>query len=400
MDTTRILYATSAMMAVAFSLGFSITLTPEDRPAATVAADWTAEERATLQSLSLSSLAPLPADPSNKYADVPAAARLGARLFFDTLLSGNGRVSCATCHRPGLGFQDGIPLGKGVGTAGRRTMPIAGTAYSAWQFWDGRADSQWAQALGPLESPVEHGGTRVQYAHAMRDRYRQEYRSVFGAEPNVQGDIGRVYANIGKAIAAFERKVVFAPARFDRFVATELAGRPHTSESAFSADERAGLRLFIGKANCSTCHNGALLTDDHFHNTGVPQSRDGAANDSGRASGVRAATTNEFNCLGRYSDAKPEECAELRFAVTEGEELVRAFKTPSLRNAVGRAPFMHGGQFATIAEVLAHYDRAPRAPAGHSELKRLRLSTSELKQIEAFLGTLVSPVAFPRVEDR
>lgn len=400
MSTTHALHAASAMIAVAVSLGLGISSAPVSRPAAMTGVQWTAEERAMLQSLSLVSLAPLPADPSNRYADVPAAARLGARLFFDTLMSGNGRVSCATCHQPELGFQDGIALGKGVGTAGRRTMPIAGTAYSPWQFWDGRADSQWAQALGPLESAVEHGGTRVQYAHAMRDRYRREYKAVFGAEPDVQGDIDRVYANIGKAIAAFERKVVFTPARFDRFVAADLAGRGHTAQSAFSADERAGLRLFIGKANCSTCHNGALFTDDHFHNTGVPQSRDGAPNDNGRASGVVAAGQSEFNCLGKYSDAKPEECSELRFAVTEGEELMRAFKTPSLRNVTGRAPFMHGGQLASIGAVLAHYDRAPRAPSGHSELKRLRLSDTELKQIEAFLHTLDSPVVFPRLEDR
>lgn len=400
MSTTRALHAVAATIAVAISLGASVTPTAATRQAAMAGERWTTEERAMLQSLSLASLGPLPADPSNKYADLPAAARLGARLFFDTLMSGNGRVSCATCHQPDRGFQDGIALGKGVGTAGRRTMPIAGTAYSAWQFWDGRADSQWAQALGPLESPVEHGGTRVQYAHIMRDQYRKDYKAVFGEEPDPKGDITRVYANIGKAIAAFERKVVFTPARFDRFVAAELAGRVHTADSDLSTDERAGLRLFIGKANCVTCHNGALFTDDHFHNTGVPQSRDGAPNDSGRTTGVRTAIASEFNCLGKYSDARPEECSELRFAVTEGAELLRAFKTPSLRNAVERAPFMHGGQLACVGEVLAHYDRAPRAPAGHSELKRLRLSPKELKQIEAFLHTLVSPVTFPRSEER
>ena len=362
-------------------------------------APWTAEERAALQSLSLASLPPLPADPSNAYADRPEAARLGARLFFDTLLSGNGRVSCATCHQPDKEFQDGIALGKGVGTAGRRTMPLAGTAYSPWQFWDGRADSQWAQALGPLESPVEHGGTRAQYAQLVRERYGKEYAAVFGSAPEAESDVNRVYANIGKAIAAYERKIAFTPARFDRFVTVELAGGVHGADDDFSPDERAGLRLFIGKANCSTCHNGPRFTDDHFHNTGVPQSRDGAPNDSGRTTGVQLAMKSEFNCLGKYSDAKPEECSELRFAVTEGDELVRAFKTPSLRNTVGRAPFMHGGQFNSIGEVLTHYNRAPAAAVGHSELKRLRLSEHELLQLEAFLRTLVSPVTFPHTEE-
>ncbi len=384
-------------------------------------APWTAAERTMLKSLSLSSLAPLPADHSNKYADDAAALRLGNLLFNDARLSGNGQVSCATCHSSEKGFQDNIPLGKGVGTAGRRTMPIAGTAHSPWQFWDGRADSHWAQALGPLESAVEHGGDRLQYARVLRQHYRAEYEAIFGAFPNLQGlperagpvadsaraaawaritparrdSISRVYANMGKAIAAFERQITFTPTRFDRYVDAELAGRAPTPGDNFSDDERAGLRLFIGKANCVNCHNGALLTDNHFHNTGVPQSQDGARADSGRATGVRAVMASEFNCLSHYSDAKPSDCGELRFAVTDGEELVRAYKTPSLRNAVTRAPFMHAGQFASIERVLLHYDRAPSAPAGHSELKRLGLSGTEVRQLAAFLKTLVSSVAYP-----
>ena len=108
--------------------------------------------------LSLGALEALPPDPSNRWAEDERAADLGHRLFFDARLSANGRVSCATCHDPDRDFQDGVPLAKGVGTTERRTMPVAATAYSPFLFWDGRKDSQWAQALGPLESPVEHGG--------------------------------------------------------------------------------------------------------------------------------------------------------------------------------------------------------------------------------------------------
>jgi cytochrome c peroxidase len=382
---------------------------------------WSAEEREVLRSLSLASLAPLPADPSNRYADDDAAARLGHRLFFDTRMSGNGKVSCATCHVPETEFQDGIPLGEGVGTAPRRTMPIAGTAHSPWQFWDGRADSQWAQALGPLESAVEHGGDRTQYARFVAAEYRAMYEAVFGALPDLRGlpsnagpvadsaraaawralpvtrreDVTRVYANIGKAIAAYERRIAFGPARFDRYVDAELSGRAHTAESALSADEEAGLRLFIGKASCVNCHNGALLTDNSFHNTGVPLPYTALPYDSGRVVGVRQAVAGEFSCTGAHSDAKPEECSELNFAVTEGEELVRAYKTPTLRNVARRAPYMHAGQIRTLAEVIAHYDAAPAAPAGHSELKPLKLSAKERRQLEAFLGTLTGPLQAP-----
>src|SRR5215213_10335336 len=375
---------------------------------------WSSEERETLRSLSLASLGPLPADPSNRFAADPRAAALGQRLFSDTRLSGNGKVTCATCHVPQNDFQDGTPLAHGVGTTGRRTMPIAGTAHGAWFFWDGRTDSQWAQALGPLESAVEHGGSRTQYARTISAHYREEYERVFGALPSMdglpaeagpvadtawraawsripaarQGQITQVYANIGKAIAAFERRIGFTPTRFDRYVDAELAGRTPDSTSSLSDDEIAGLELFIGKASCVNCHNGARLTDDHFHNTGVPASSLVSALDSGRSVGVRQALAAEFACTSRYSDAKPDDCAELRFATTEGEELVRAYKTPSLRGVAERAPYMNAGQLGTLAAVIDHYDRAPEAPAGHSELKPLKLSVKEKRQIEAFLRTL------------
>jgi cytochrome c peroxidase len=390
-------------------------------PSAQGAERWTPDERATLRSLALSNLEALPPDPSNRVADDPRAATLGGALFFDERLSGNGRVSCATCHLPARDFQDGVALAEGVGTTARRTMPVAGTAHGAWFFWDGRADSQWAQALGPLESPVEHGGSRTQYVHEIATRYRTEYEAVFGPLPDLAGlprhagpvadtawrgawaripparqqEVSRVYANIGKAIAAYERRIAFAPTRFDRYVEAEFAGRPHTSASALSRDETAGLRLFVGRAGCVNCHNGPRFTDDHFHNTGVPLPATALPFDSGRAVGVREALGGEFGCTSRYSDATPDDCAELRFAVTEGEELVRAYKTPSLRGVAERAPYMHAGQLAALADVVAHYDRAPRAPAGHSELKPLQLSARERQQLEAFLRTLSAPPSFP-----
>ena len=382
---------------------------------------WTAKERRLLRSLSLESETPLPSDPSNKYADDSAAARFGHLLFFDARLSRTGAVSCATCHIAERNFQDGLRVGHGVSDGTRRTMPIAGTARGPWYFWDGRADSQWEQALGPLENPVEHGGDRTQYALLVAREYRTVYESVFGRLPSLGGlpahagpvpatasaeawtrlpserreDISRVYANIGKAIAAYERRIDFAPARFDRYVAAELAAVPQSSASAFSADEVSGLRLFIGKANCVNCHNGASFSDSHFHNTGVPSSHSEPAPDSGRSVGVFKALAAEFSCTSRYSDAAPGECAELRFAVTDGASLVRAYKAPSLRNVVDRAPYMHAGQLTSLGDVLEHYSSAPSATLGQSELKPLHLSVTERRQIIAFLGTLTGPLTAP-----
>jgi cytochrome c peroxidase len=146
--------------------------------AAVSGARWSKQELAQLRELSIASLPPLPEDPSNRVADDERAAEFGQRLFFDVRLSSNGQVACASCHLPDKLFQDGTPLAKGVGTTDRRTMSIIGTARSPWQFWDGRKDSQWAQALGPLESAVEHGGDRTQYAHLLAEQYRADYEAI------------------------------------------------------------------------------------------------------------------------------------------------------------------------------------------------------------------------------
>jgi cytochrome c peroxidase len=378
---------------------------------------WSSQELATLRSLSLDSLGPVPTDPSNAVADDPRAAALGQALFFDTRFSANGQVACGTCHQPGRDFTDGLPLAHGVGTTARTTMSLAGTQYNEFLFWDGRKDSQWAQALGPLESAVEHGGSRGQYAHIIERNFRQEYEAVFGPLPDLsqvpdqagpvedataraawealpdadRDAVTRVYVNMGKAIAAYERQLLPGPSRFDAYVEDISDGRP---SSQLTPDEIAGLRLFIGEANCTTCHNGPLFTNNEFHNNGVPE-RPGLPADDGRASGAHKVVADEFNCLSRWSDAKPADCTALRFLKVGTHEQERQFKVPSLRNVADRGPYMDAGQFATLREVLEHYNAAPEAPAGHSELKPLHLSETELRQLEAFLRSLSAPLATP-----
>ncbi|WP_291391934.1 cytochrome c peroxidase [Devosia sp.] len=346
------------------------------------AGGWNAEQRQRIASLSLAALPPLPADPSNAVADDPAAAALGKRLFADTRLSANGKVACATCHDPDKQFQDGLAVGHGVGTGNRRTMPIAGTAYSPWMFWDGRADSQWAQALGPLENPLEHGSDRASVVRVVAEHYAADYAAVFGAPVEAQ-PVDRVFANVGKAIAAFERTILPGGTRFDAYA--DAIGRGEAS-ALLSAEETAGLGLFMGKGKCLDCHNGPLFTDNSFHNIGVPATPD----DLGRMVGAAKVQADPFNCLGPFSDARPEQCMELAFIKAEGEELRGAFKTPSLRGVSGRAPFMHAGQLASIADVLAHYNAAPAATVGHSELTRINLTAEELTALAAFLDTLGS----------
>ena len=339
-----------------------------------------------IKDLWLGNLDPLPPDPSNRWADDADAADLGQRLFFDKRLSSDGRVACSTCHNPEAEFQDGLALGRGVGTTDRRTMPIAATAYSPFLFWDGRKDSQWSQALGPLESPVEHGGTRAQYAQVIATHYGADYERIFGALPDpAQRDAAtEVFVNIGKSLAAYERRIGYGESRFDAYVASwEKNGAP--PHGILTADEVAGMNLFAGKANCVQCHNGPLLTNNEFHNTGVAQ-RTGVPADRGRFVAAGSVRSDEFNCRSRWSDAK--QCPELDAMPAPAHPMERAFKVPSLRNVADRAPYMHAGQMSTLAQVLQHYNAAPVAPAGHSELKPLGLTPPELRQLEAFLRSL------------
>lgn len=385
--------------------------------------EWSEAEIATLRSLWIGSLPPLPPDPSNAYGDEPLAATLGHKLFFDTRFSSNGKVACASCHQPDRQFQDGLPLGVGVGTTNRKTMPLLGTAYSPWQFWDGRKDSQWAQALGPLESAVEHGGTRTQYAHLIDQYYRADYEALFGTLPDLSDrtrfpdaagpvddpalraawdamrpedreTITGIYANMGKALAAYERRLMPGPSRFDRYVEALLKGDTETMHASLNAQEVAGLRLFTGKAQCINCHNGPLFTNNSFHNTGVPP-RQGMPKDEGRLTGAQQVLADEFNCLSKLSDAQPEQCAELRYLDPKNEHFESAFKPPSLRNVAEAAPYMDVGQFPSLPAVLKHYNTAPPAAVGHSELQPLHLTDQELAQLEAFLRSLSGPPSTP-----
>lgn len=382
---------------------------------------WNDAEVAVLRSLTLERLPPVPPDPSNAVADHPAAARFGKQLFFDPRLSANGGIACATCHQPIRQFTDGLQRGQAIGTSMRNTPSVIGTAFSPWLYWDGRRDSLWSQALSPLEDPNEHAGNRLQILRVVaRDpAYREQYRSLFGPLPALDDTdrfpqfdgaahgrhwdaawstmreddkvaANRAFANVGKAIAAFERILLPTASRFDHYVAAVVNADRQLQEDLFSNDEVRGARLFIGEAQCTRCHNGSLLTNNEFHNTGVISAA-GELPDRGRADGLREVQAELFNCLGDYSDDVERRCPELAYVRT-GPELVGAFRTPSLRNVGVTAPYMHKGQIATIEEVLSHYNEAPDAMIGHNEAEPLGLSSRQLQQLAAFLRALTSPV--------
>jgi len=382
--------------------------------------NWTENELVELRSLTLQRLPVLPPDPSNRVADDPRAAALGHQLFFDPRLSANGAVACATCHKPEQRFTDGLAKGRGIASSQRNTRSIVGTAFSPWQYWDGRRDSQWAQALSPLEDPAEHGSNRMEVVRfVVTDQtYKAEYEAIFGPAPDVsdrqrfperaspignalesaawemmtgpdQVVVNTAFSNIGKVIAAYERMLLPGPTRFDQYVA-EID--QHQDSSVLTNDEIIGLQLFISEARCTECHNGPLFTNHEFHNTGV-LAFPGDHPDRGRIAGLKKLLDDPFNCQGQYSDDPAHSCDELTY-VRSGAELVGAMRTPSLRNLGGTAPYSHKGQLQTLAEVIDLYNQAPLAMIGHNEAEeKLRLSRRERKQLEAFLNTLDAPIA-------
>jgi len=382
---------------------------------------WSKSQRRLLESLSLKNLAPPPADPSNSVADDPVAAAFGRKLFFDTRLSAQGRVACASCHQPGRYFTDGRGQARGIAATTRGAPTLLGASYNAWYFWDGRRDSQWSQALGPLENAREHGSSRTELARlvAIDPAYRATYQALFGSLPDLadtrrfatragpsseravndawnsmsgqdRNRVTRVFVNIGKSLAAYQRRLVPSPTRFDAYVEALRNNDRPAMAVALNPREVAGLKLFIGKAMCVRCHNGPLFTDHDFHNIGVPFARD-LRLDWGRYQGVQKALQDEFNCLSEYSDADPSECTELRFVKTLKDETLGAFKTPTLRNVAATAPYMHSGQFTDLDTVLAHYNKTTasrKAAVGHSDLLPINLTPRELTQLKAFLPAL------------
>lgn len=362
--------------------------------------EWSEDEKVILKSLWIGSLPQLPPDPTNKLGDDIRAADFGHRLFFDKRLSRDGSVACASCHLPELAFTDGKKMATGIGQTNRNAPTIVGAAYNTWFFWDGRKDSLWSQALGPFESPVEHGTSREVVIDVVRrdPDYRRRYEEIFGLLP-VRGkadDVTRAFANLGKAIAAYERKILPAPAKFDRYVEAILAGRKPAAEDQLTANEYGGLKAFIAEnqGQCIHCHNGPLFSDHNFHNI-ASQVNSKRKIDKGRAAGIPQLLADDTNCTGPYSDAKKKTCAEIHFIRKEGPMLLGAFKTPTLRFLSRTGPYMHAGQMDSLDDVMWHYRDAPGARQGTSELQPLDLTGGQFAMIEAFLKTLDGPIDAP-----
>jgi cytochrome c peroxidase len=432
--------------------------------------EWTDTEWAWVQSLA--NPPDPPPDPTNQFLFDPRAAPLGQAFYFDTQFSGNAtqltaikgpsplaraavgqpiNVSCATCHDPGKGGIDAtsVPgnVSVGAGWTDVNALPTVNAAYRNVLFWNGRADSLWSLNVAVSESSTTMNGTRLAIAHRIFDAYRADFEPLFGAlDPAIDSlppdgkpgtgaydalssqlhdEVTRVLVNWAKAIEAYEYQLVSRNSPFDQFVA---AGK---DSDLISGAAKRGARLFVGKGSCVDCHSGPLLTDEQFHDIGVPQT------------GLAVPTTsdcpaNDPNC-DCVTDPKPLVCGDsttpstiptcapdgarvglarlhcnikwLRRSSTFSDDtndhsrdayvdhaltpdLVGQWRTPSLRDVALTAPYMHDGSLATLEDVIWHYNRGGAAESGErigvpaAELRPLMLTDDEVSDLVAFLETL------------
>jgi cytochrome c peroxidase len=421
---------------------------------------FTAHERAVIATLAPGRLPAPGRDASNAFADDPAAARLGQRLFFEKAFSGRlldadndgrphtlgvkgetGKVACAGCHVPEAGFLDNRSLQQQISLAAgwgrRRTPSLLDVGQARLLMWDGRRDALYNQPFGALEASVEMNSSRLFMAEQIARLYRDDYQALFkqplpdfadtarfptltpdqtGCHPALGGDsvtpcngtthgmpgdgaeydhlseadqqaVTRVVVNAGKALAAYERLLRCGEGRFDRWVA---------GTGTLSGSEQNGLKLFIGKAGCVSCHGGPFFTDQQFHDIGLQPSTVAVAfvdsGDQGSAAGLAAALTDPLNVRGSFSDG--DDGRLLASAPTSG-----AFRTPALRCVAQRPTFMHTGQLRSLDDVVAFFDAGGDKAgfAGINELVPLGLSASERADLVAFLGTLTGPGPSPEL---
>jgi cytochrome c peroxidase len=397
------------------------------------------------------SLSPLPRpdpDTTNKYADDPAAAKLGQRFFFEKGYSGpikvgddgkngglgavgeTGKVSCESCHLRDHWLIDARSNPPNTSLAIDwyvRNSPtlVNVAAYTETFGWSGFNDNLWGKALIPAEFVM--GTDRSAIVHYIYQSYRDEYNAVF--DPDLDPDldpqspgaarfpmhatpldpggpwkdmkdadrdvINRAYANFGKALAAYMRLLYSGNSPFDRYVAGD--------RGAMSASAKRGLALFVGKAACVECHKDPGFSDQKFHVTGVPQIGEHVAHpvDNGRYDGIPIYLGWDFNTAGKYSD---DPSIDRTKGVTQTEKTKGAFRTKGLRSVAMTAPFFHTGHLGTLKEVVEFYNKGGESEgfAGTKDplMKPLNLTPQEIDDLVSFLEALTGdPIPAELLQD-
>lgn len=319
-----------------------------------------------------------------------AKIELGRQLYFDPRLSADGTISCASCHHPEDGYGRATQFGVGIrGQMGGRNSPVSyNRILSDVQFWDGRAGSLEAQAIGPIANPIEMGYTHDECVAALKkiEGYKIQFEKIFPGE-------GLTIGTVGKAIASFERVIVTGTSAADYYeplltfekqykddladlesfkqddpdtYAAYMERKKASDAHPMNAAAKRGRELFFSqRANCTACHVGANFTDEKYHNLGIGMDK------------------KDYD-TGRFSQTKEDK--------DRG-----AFKTPTVRNVVKTAPYMHDGSLKTLEEVVEWYDKGGHAnPYLSDKIKKLDLTKQEKADLVEYMKSLTGP--FPKVE--
>ena len=326
--------------------------------------------------------APATEDPSNRVSGNRAAIELGERLFFDARMSAAGKFACVTCHVPERNWTDNRTRGAAAADVDRNTPTLMNVRLGRWFGWGGGADSLWSQSIRPILDTRELGATPRHVAELVRkdEQLSCRYRKSFGAPPSPADDEA-VLVDVAKALAAFQETFDSPATPFDRFRSALARGGPIRPE-LYSEAARRGLRIFIGKGNCSTCHSGPNFTGGEFHDNGFSALAAQGRVDRGRIEGLKEVQASHFNLQGPYNDAPAKVTAERPRDLQEPGK-PSAFKVPTLRHLMLTAPYGHHGDIETLAEVVRHYSER-----GSSQLKPLKLTAREQTDLVVFLESL------------
>jgi len=319
---------------------------------------------------------PIPAD----NPQTPEKIELGRMLYFDPRLAGDSSISCAKCHAPEKGFSNGVQMSDAYpGTKHWRHVPtVLNAAYAAHLFWDGRANSLEEQCIGPIAAPIEMNQNYTHLVEKLNNipYYRQSFKKVFNSDVTME--------NLAKAIAAFERTIVSKPGPLDRYLQGD--------KSALTQAQVRGMAIFSGKANCIACHYGPLLSDGEFHAIGVPEIA------ALKTESDRIATRHFFAADHKYPNPRGVSYDYGRELITQSATDRGKFVTPSLRELVHTAPYMHNGAFETLDDVIDFFEKGGGdLPGKDPLLKPFKLTAEERDDLIAFLEALSSPQT-PKVE--
>ncbi len=300
----------------------------------------------------------------------PEKVELGKKLFFDRRLSGDGTMSCATCHIPDLAFTDGQEISFSYPTTRnwRNAPTLINVAFFRNLFYDGRVTSLEDQALFPIMSSFEMNLNLDYLEEKLRvvPEYVEAFRKIFG------GTITR--ERVAMAIASFERTLVSVNAPIDRYLKGD--------KSALSADAIKGYEIFLGKGGCTECHYGVNLSDDKFHALHMPENPD-------HQKDPRITATRRFVAkVYHYEDYANLSEDPGRYLITKDKKDWKAFRTPTLREVAKTAPYMHNGIFITLDEVIDFFDRG--GGQGNTTIKPINLNPEEKKYLKIFLVEALS----------